>query len=59
MGLWLGLGAFGGAIGLFVGGLAVSRNNNYNAAITYISLAALLGFILGLFLKRPKELEGL
>jgi MFS family permease len=56
LGLWMGIGAFGGAAGLFVGGLAIARYGNYNAAISFIAMAAALGFIFGLFLARPKRM---
>jgi MFS family permease len=55
IGLWMGIGAFGGAIGMFVSGLAVAKFGNYNAAITQIALAAVVGFILALLLVRPKR----
>ena len=51
-GLIFGLGAFGGAIGLFAAGAAVDAKGNYHLAITLISLAALTGFICVLFLRR-------
>ena len=56
LGLWMGIGAFGGAAGLFVGGLAIARYGNYNAAISFIAMAAALGFIFGLFLAKPKRM---
>lgn len=55
IGLWLGIGGFGAGAGLFVGGLAVAKFGNYNAAITQIALAALAGFILALFMVKPKR----
>jgi MFS family permease len=51
-GIVFGLGAFGGAIGLFVAGAAVDAKGNYHLAITAISLAALTGFICVIFLRR-------
>jgi MFS family permease len=56
LGLWFGIGAFGGAVGLFLGGLAVARFGNYNVAITLISLAGIAGFILLFFLAKPKHM---
>jgi MFS family permease len=55
VGLWMALGAFGGALGCLVGGLAIAKFGNYNAAITQIALAAAIGFIFALFLARPKR----
>ncbi len=54
LGLWFGLGAFGGAAGLFAGGLAVSKFGNYNVSISLVSLAAVVGFVFALFMVRPK-----
>jgi MFS family permease len=51
-GIIFGLGAFGGAVGLFAAGAAVDVTGNYHLSITLISLAALVGFICVLFLKR-------
>lgn len=55
IGLWMGIGALGGATGMFVSGLAVAKFGNYNAAITQIALAAVVGFVFALFLVRPKR----
>jgi MFS family permease len=54
-GLWMGIGTFGGAAGLFLGGLTVNMYGNYNVAITLIALAAAAGFIFALFMVRPKH----
>lgn len=51
-GITSGLGAFGGAVGLFAAGAAVDARGNYHLAITLISLAAMAGFICVLFLRR-------
>ena len=59
LGLWFGLGMFGGAAGLFAGGFALARFGNYNVSIMLIALAALFGFILALFLAKPKQLEAI
>ena len=55
LGLWMGVGAFGGALGLFLGGLSVARFGNYHVSITLISLAGLAGFILLFFLAKPQR----
>jgi MFS family permease len=57
LGLWFGIGAFGGAAGLFAGSLAVGKLGNYNVAISLVSLAAVVGFIFALFMVRPKYWE--
>jgi MFS family permease len=54
-GIIFGLGAFGGAVGLFAAGAAVEAKGNYNLAITLISLAALVGFVCVLLLKRWRK----
>lgn len=59
LGLWFGLGDFGGAAGLFAVGLTVARFGSYTFSIFQIALAALLGFILVLFLARPKQQEAM
>ena len=51
-GLIAGLGNFGSVTGLYLAGKAVEAKGNYNLAITIISLAALIGFIFVLLLKR-------
>lgn len=56
-GIIFGLGAFGGAVGLFAAGAAVEARGNYHLAITLISLAALAGFICVLLLKRWRSSE--
>lgn len=57
LGLWFGLGAFGGAAGLFAVGLIVAKFGSYKFAILQIALVALFGFILVLFLAKPKQQE--
>lgn len=54
-GLIWGLGGFGGPVGLFACGLAVAKFGNYNGAITLMSLGGLTGFILAIFLAKPKQ----
>jgi MFS family permease len=56
-GIVFGLGAFGGATGLFAAGVAVDANGNYHLAITLISLAALAGLVCVLFLRRWRTAE--
>lgn len=53
VGVWFGFGTFGGAAGLYFGGMTIAKTGNFYWAITMISFAAILGFILALFLK-PK-----
>jgi MFS family permease len=53
-GIWLGLGAFGGAAGLFVNSIALKHTGNYVLSINIISAAAVVGLVLCLGL-RPSE----
>jgi len=49
-----GFGTFGGALGLFLGGMSIGATGSFNIAITMISLAAIVGLILSFFLK-PRQ----
>ncbi len=51
LGLWMGIGALGGAVGLFLGGASVARAGNYGPAVVIISLSAVAGFIATLLLR--------
>jgi MFS family permease len=53
-GLWFGLGSYGGAAALYIGGLTVSRFGVYNIAISMITAFALLGLLVTFFLKPPR-----
>ena len=53
-GLWSGIGAFGGVIGLLLGGVAVSRLGAYHMAIVFMALAGLVGLICTSLLPKPK-----
>ena len=55
-GLWQGIGSFGGSLGLYLGGLSLRITGNYNMAFTIISLVALVGLILSIFMSRQKTL---
>ena len=45
-GLWLGIGAFGGALGVFVGAFALHSTGNYHLTITLVTIVAIVGLIL-------------
>ena len=55
LGLWLGIGGFGGAAGTFLAGLTVNYFGSYRQAIILITLAAVAGFVLLFFLPRTKK----
>ncbi len=49
LGICFGLGGFGGFIGLYLGGLSISRSGNFVMAIILISLASAAGIIVAFF----------
>lgn len=56
IGWWYGIGTFGGAAGLYLGGAAIGKSGNFYMAIGMISVAAILGAFLSMFLKSvPKQ----
>ncbi|GAB7025344.1 MFS transporter [Geotalea toluenoxydans] len=52
IGWWFGFGTFGGAAGLYLGGMSISKSGNFYLAIGMISIASMIGVLLSLFLKR-------
>ncbi len=54
VGLWMGLGLFGGTFGILGGATALRKTGNYHASIVIVSVLAVTGLILTQFLKRPK-----
>lgn len=56
IGWWFGFGTFGGAAGLYVGGMTIGKSGNFYTAIGMISVASICGAVLSLFLKsRSKQ----
>lgn len=55
IGWWFGFGTFGGAAGLYIGGMTISKFGNFSFAISMISVASILGAVLSLFLKNAKK----
>ncbi len=53
-GMWLGIGLYGGSIGIIVGSIALHRTGNYHTSIVIVGILALIGLILSAFLKPPK-----
>ena len=51
IGWWFGFGTFGGAAGLYLGGMTIGTSGNFYMAIGMISVASIVGVILSLFLK--------
>ena len=54
IGWWFGFGTFGGAAGLYIGGMTIGRTGNFYIAIGMISVASILGALLSLMLKRKQ-----
>jgi MFS family permease len=58
VGWWFGFGAFGGALGLYVGGKTVEATGSFKSAIVLISASASVGFILDCFLRPARKQAG-
>ncbi len=56
-GLWMGLGTFGGVLGLYLAGKTLTFTGNYNMAFTLLSLAALVGLFLSMAMSKAKKLN--
>jgi len=55
VGWWFGFGAFGGALGLYVGGKTIRATGSFKTAIMLVSVSAIVGFVLDWFLKPARE----
>jgi hypothetical protein len=55
VGWWFGFGAFGGALGLYVGGKLIGATGSFKTAIMLVSVSAVVGFVLDWFLKPARE----
>lgn len=51
VGWWFGFSTFFGALGLYLGGLKISETNSFNWTMKSITISAVIGFILAIFLK--------
>jgi predicted MFS family arabinose efflux permease len=58
IGWWFGFGTFGGAAGLYLGGMSISKTGNFYMAIGLISVVSVVGIILSIFLKSPLKQPG-
>jgi MFS family permease len=54
LGLWMGLGTFGGVLGLYLAGKTLSIAGNYNIAFTLLSIAAIVGLVLSFVMAKQK-----
>lgn len=57
VGLWLGIGAFGGSLGVFVGAFALHSTGTYNLTITLFVVAAFVGLVLSRMIKTKNVSE--
>jgi len=55
MGFCFGVGTFGGALGLYLGGRSIGATGSFFTALAMISAAAVVGIILMLLLKKQPE----
>jgi MFS family permease len=53
VGMWMGLGIFGGTAGVICGSIALRVTGNYHLSIIIVSIVALIGLVASLFLKPP------
>jgi MFS family permease len=58
VGWWFGFGAFGGALGLYVGGKTIEATGSFKTAIMLVSVSAIVGFILDCFLRPARKQAG-
>ncbi len=56
VGLWLGIGAFGGSLGVFVGALALHKTGNYHLTITLFAIVAVIALILSRIIGLKKSI---
>ena len=57
VGWWFGFGTFGGALGLYVGGKTIGSTGSFKTAIALLSVSAVIGILLDLFLKPQQASE--
>ncbi len=54
VGVWMGVGLFGGTLGILGGATALRRTGNYHASIIIVSVVALVGLVIAQFLTPPR-----
>ncbi|MBP1628695.1 MAG: rane protein, major facilitator superfamily [Holophagaceae bacterium] len=52
-GIWMGLGIFGGTVGVVVGATLLHKTGGYQASLSMVALVSLVGFLGTLFLNPP------
>jgi MFS family permease len=53
VGLWVGVGTFGGTVGVILGAMSLRQTNSYLVSILIVGCVGLIGFLLTPFLKSP------
>ena len=54
-GIWMGIGTFGGVLGLYIAGITIESQNSYHTTLVLQSLAAFVGFLLALALEPAQK----
>jgi MFS family permease len=58
VGLWLGIGAFGGSLGIFASALALHKTGTYQLTISIFAAVGMVGLILSQLLKQRERIYG-
>jgi MFS family permease len=53
-GMSMGLGLIGGVVGVGFGSTALTKTGTYQASISIVTIVAILGFIVAMWLRTPK-----
>jgi hypothetical protein len=55
VGLWMGIGLFGGSVGVIAGSVALHHTGNYLASIFLVGGVAFAGLLVSFFLRPPNS----
>ena len=58
-GMAMGLGLFGGVVGVSIGSATITKTGNYQASILIVTIVAIVGFFVAMALRKPKAFEHL
>ena len=53
-GMSMGLGLIGGVVGVGAGSSALTKTGNYQASISIVTIVAIIGFFVAMWLRKPK-----
>jgi len=56
-GMSMGVGLFGGVVGVGAGATALTETGNYQASVTIVTIVAIIGFLVAMWLRRPKPFQ--